>query len=135
MGKFSASIKDFAEHSKQAMDAVVKQSVQDVVNEANTPIAKGGRMHVDTGFLRASGQMSLTGMPSGPGRGEPNGSYATDDASVITSLANVNIGRDTIFYGWIANYARFREYKDAFLRSAAQRWQTIVSNNARKVKR
>ena len=44
----------FAIKSRRRMEAVVKQSTLDVINAANRPVAKGGRMPVDTGNLRNS---------------------------------------------------------------------------------
>lgn len=91
-------------------------------------------MRVDTGFLRASGQASLTGMPTGPGRGSPDGTYPPDTTSVIVTIANAKVGEDRIFFGWTANYARYRESRDAFLRLAVQKWDQIVSSNVAKAK-
>lgn len=90
---------------------------------------KGGKMRVDTGFLRASGQLSLTGMPSGPVRGDKNGSYTFDRTIAETTLNGVTAG-DTVFWGWTANYAKYREAYDGFLISAVQQWQAIVNKNA-----
>lgn len=135
MANFSAQVSDIVRRSQLKLDAVVKGSLQDIVNEANTPVAKGGKMRVDTGFLRASGQMSLTGMPTGPSRGDPNAgkdSYAPADANIALTLAGVEIG-NTVYFGWTAVYAAARESKDGFLESAVQNWQKIVDANVRKV--
>jgi hypothetical protein len=83
-------------------------------------------MRVDTGFLRASGQASLDGMPSGPARGEATGNYEFDPNVSTLVIARAKLG-GKIWFGWTANYARPREAKDAFLRMAVQRWKSIVS--------
>lgn len=123
--KFSAVVDEWVLKSERRMDAIMKQSAQEVINEAQTPVAKGGHMRVDTGFLRASGSVSLNGLPSGPSRpAAPGGTYEPADISL--EIAKAKLG-DTIFFGWVANYARAREAKDGFARLAAQNWSKIVA--------
>lgn len=124
---FQAQVAAFVLKSDARLTAVVRESTKRLVDEAQTPVGKGGKMRVDTGFLRASGQMSLTGLPTGPVRGEnkaPN-SYTTSDATIITSLAGFKLG-NSIYFGWTANYAKYREAYDGFLSSAVANWQQIV---------
>ena len=104
-------------------------------------MAKGGRMRVDTGFLRASGQASLTGMPTGPSRppSEEPGAHYDDGspvpASVVVTIASINVENgDKFYFGWTANYAKFREAKDGFLRLGVQRWQQIVDATVQRLK-
>lgn len=132
---FSASVDDFIKLSKERTEAVIRQSVQEVVDQAQLPVAKGGKMRVDTGFLRASGQMSLNGMPSGPTRPDKDakpGEYSPDNTSIVLSLGKFQLGQ-TIYFGWTANYAKYREAYDGFLGSAAQNWQSIVAKNIKLV--
>jgi hypothetical protein len=133
MLNFSAQVADIVRRNEAKCDALVKASIQDVVEDAQTPVAKGGRMRVDTGFLRASGQMSLTGMPTGPTRNESGAPVAASDANVFATLAGVNAG-DTVYYGWTAAYAAAREFHDGFLSGALQKWQQIVNKNAELLK-
>lgn len=120
----------WARKTQQRMEAIWKQSTQAVADDANTPVAKGGRMHVDTGFLRASQSVSLTGMPSGPVRGAKDQKYDTQPDVTAAKIAGAKIGQ-TIFVGWTANYAQARENKDAFMRMATQKWpQTVASITA-----
>jgi hypothetical protein len=135
-GSFSATVDDFVKASNERLAAVMKASTSDVIDQAQTPVAKGGKMRVDTGFLRASGQISLNGMPTGPGRGEltePDSYSWAQDVGVEIKLATAEPGA-TIFFGWTANYARYRETYDGFLGSAVQNWQKIVDDNVRKLK-
>lgn len=124
MTTFTAQIKAFADRAKEKMEAVVKQSAQEVFSIAQTPKAQGGRMPVDTGFLRNSLIASLNGSTVGGGA----------DAYVL-AVAGAELG-DTIFAGWTANYARFMEYGTSkttanfFMLSAAQQWGAIVERNA-----
>ena len=52
-----------AENEKDKMLAVLKQSIKDLVEDANTTVNDGGRMRVDTGFLRSSGVAALNEIP------------------------------------------------------------------------
>ena len=62
---FSAQVDDWIAKSERLSMAVLQQATQAVINEANTPVAKGGRMRVDTGFLRNSLKANIGSMPSG----------------------------------------------------------------------
>jgi hypothetical protein len=130
-GRFAASVAGFGARAQQRATAILRESAQRLIEEAQTPVGKGGKMRVDTNFLRASGQASLTGMPYGPSiRGaEPNGNF---DYTFV--LAQAQLG-GTIWFGWTANYAIYREFHDGFMRSAAQNWQAIVNQVAREVAR
>ena len=123
---FSATVEGFVTETEKRMTALAKQSTTNLINEVQTPTAKGGKMRVDTGFLRASGQMSLTGVPSGPVRGDPDKKYSWDSANAIADFANFALGQ-TIYFGWTANYAKYREAYDGFLISGIQNWQLIVN--------
>jgi hypothetical protein len=121
---FTAQIKTFTDRAKEKTEAVVKQSAQEVFSIAQTPIAQGGRMPKDTGFLQGSLVSELNGARVGKG---------TD--SYVLAVAGMELG-DVIFAGWTANYARFQEYGTSgmagnfFMLAAAQQWQAIVARNA-----
>lgn len=131
-GSFAGQVDDIIAKTDERMTALVRQSLQDVINNAQTPTAKGGRMRVDTGFLRASGQASLNGMPTGPTRGESKVKHFYDDGSknvVYVELAKLEIGA-TFYFGWTAEYAKYRELFDGFLEGALQHWSKIVAFHA-----
>lgn len=127
---FKTDVEDIVAASEKRMIALMRQSVSDVIDNAQTPVAKGGRMRVDTGFLRASGQMSLNGMPSGPSRGESTekNAYSYNEGDVTVQLGKAQIG-SVIYFGWTASYAKYRELYDGFLESALQNWGRIVAFN------
>lgn len=128
----SATVDAFVAETTKRLRALALQASEDLINEVQTPVAKGGKMRVDTGFLRASGQVSLTGMPSGPTRGDKDKQYGTPpDASV--TLAGFTVGQ-TIYFGWTAHYAKYREAYDGFLISGIQNWQTIVNRVCEQIK-
>lgn len=133
MGKFVAEVDEIIRNVDARLTAVMRQSFQDVIDDAQTPVSKGGRMRVDTGFLRASGRVGFGGMPGGPSRGEKSGRYGYDESSVELALAQAEPGV-TLFFGWSAAYAAPREAKDGFLAGAVARWQEFVSKNVERVK-
>lgn len=129
---FVADIERFVLKSEKRLEAVVKNSIQDVTEMAQTPVGKGGRMRVKTGFLRASGRASTEGFPTGPDvrpADAHDNSYDFDGQAVNAVLINMNLG-DTFYFGWTANYAGVREMHDGFLETATQNWQQFVNTNS-----
>lgn len=99
-------------------------------------------MRVDTGFLRASGQASLSGMPKIRADAKPSagGNYNWSEGEVSLVILGASLG-DTIYFGYTAAYAAAREYgargqtPDAFVRGAAQKWQSIVDEVSQEARR
>lgn len=140
----TTTVEDFIRTSEKRMRRLAQQSIQDVINDAQLAVGKGGRMRVDTGFLRASGQASLNGMPTGPVRGDKEATkHQYDDGnkpldpSVTLTLGDGADGFQlgaTIYFGWTANYARIREAYDGFLEGAVQKWQQFVAKNTEEIR-
>lgn len=138
---FSAQVAAFAEKIPGACQAVFREAVQEVVSDMQTPIGAGGRMRVDTGFLRASLMASTAAMPSINPSKKPTsgGSYSYDQGDIEAVILGADIN-DTLYVGYTASYAAHREYgvegqaPDAFVRSAAQRWNAIVEAKAKELK-
>lgn len=132
---FTAQVDAMIATTEKRLTALFRESVQRTVDIAQTPVAKGGKMRVDTGFLRASGQGSFDGMPTGPSqRPSDDAIYGQTDQAVELVIGKLTLGR-TFFFGWTANYAIYREAYDGFLEAAAQRWpQTVeaVTSDIRK---
>jgi hypothetical protein len=125
---FAAKVQAFADLTKEKMELVVKQSAQDMFSISQRPVAQGGRMPVDTGFLRNSFVSGL------------NGSTAlTGPDAYVAVIAGMELG-DSIFGGWTANYAKFVENGAGgrqgrfFALGASQEWQRIVAENAQKAR-
>lgn len=131
---FAAAVDAWTKKSKARCTAVLRQSTQSLIDDAQTvgPSVEnpsggaGGKMPIATGFLRASMAISLDGMPSGPSRGDANSAYSYDDSAVTLKLAGVEVGK-TIYAGWCAEYAPYVEERYGFCRSAAQNWQSHVN--------
>jgi hypothetical protein len=154
MGKFENQITQFARKYEKRYRAIAKTAVQDTISMAQrvgvseamkkkaasvaVSVQGGGRMRVDTGFLRASIQAALHGMPRGPTQNEGNQKYPVgsqvtgQNVTAVLLQWNPNDGT-TFFVGWTANYARYREAKDGFLRGAIEKWDQTVYKAVAKV--
>ena len=146
---FSAQVHEIVLRNSALMEVIAKESTQRLIHIAQTPKTKGGKMPLDTGFLRASGRLSLTGMPTGPTRGEKAAgrrakgrgkkakaanaarqTYSAPDSLTITGFA---LGM-SLFFGWTAVYARRQNLYSGFLDSAIRQWQKIVDDVVRDVR-
>ena len=138
---FSAAVAQWADKVEGAAEAIFKEATQEVVEEMQRPVGQGGRMRVDTGFLRASLLASSTAMPAITASAMPvtGGTYAPDFGQIEAVIAGADIG-DTLYFGYTAAYAGYREYgangqpADGFVRLAAQNWPIIVDRKAAELK-
>lgn len=139
---FAAAVADWVKKVEGATEAVFKESAQEVVSQMQMPRSAGGRMRVDTGFLRASLMASTSAMPSIQPSAKPvdGNSYSPDAGQIEAVIAGADLGQ-TLYFGYSASYAAAREYgargqaPDAFVRTAAQRWQAIVDSKVAELKR
>lgn len=129
----AANLDEWVKKCERRLHAVAKQAAQSVLEEASEagpsvarPSAFGtGKMPIDTGFLRQSLKVSLSGMPSGEPQGVKGKEYPAPDFSL--QLSGVPAG-SSFFAGWTAVYARKMERRYGFMRSAAQGWQQRVND-------
>lgn len=126
--KFVADVDVFADKTKDQMLRVAKQSLQDTVRKAQTPVAQGGDMPVDSGFLRNSLVVEVGGVSKGSGAD-----------SYILALSSLELG-DPFSVAWTADYAIPRHYMvgvgqggGLWRDKAAQSWSFTVAKNARLV--
>ena len=123
-----ANLDAWARKVQKRTDAIVKTSAQEVVSIAQTPRAKGGRMPVDTGFLRNSLQSSLQGSTG-----------LTGPDSYVMIAASMEAGSRARF-GWTAEYAAAvnngaRGRAGAhFVEGAADQWPQIVAKAVARAK-
>lgn len=144
MKEFTIKVDEFVANTEAKMMAVIKTAIQDVVVEMqkvgpsknNPGGGEGGKMRVDTGFLRWSGVASLNQVPSGQGvrprdrtDDDPAGPLPefeiTEPRFMKATLIRMKMG-DIFYFGWTANYAKKREALDGFVESASQKWQSFV---------
>lgn len=136
--RFSAQVDDWVTKSKLLSELVFRSAVRKMLNDAQTPKAKGGRMPVDTGNLRNSHTCGLNGS-----------TWLTGPDSYQMVLSKAELG-DVVEGGWTAPYARriemgftgtdskgraYSQEPTFFLRGAAQKWQTLVYQEANRLKR
>lgn len=134
-GSFSASVSAWVAEKKTRMTAVRNESIQRVLEVAQTPVAKGGNMPVDTGFLRASLQV-VAGDANFTLRENPGGKHSFNGGEVTLILAGAPLGKP-IEAVYTASYARHVEYGARgrpgrrFVGLAAQQWARIVDEVSR----
>lgn len=133
MTEFSASIASWVAKSEKLIEAVVKESSQRVVNEMQKSRASGGRIPVDTGFLRASLVPSIN-VTAVTLRENAGGVVSGDpDSQVALKLAGMKLG-DTFYAVYGANYAAAVNYGSqgrapaGFVEGATSQWSTIVNS-------
>jgi hypothetical protein len=137
-GSFSATVNAWTRKSRKRMLVVFQQSTQDVIKVMQTPVAKGGNMPVDTGFLRSSLQTAVNTAPAGQ-TNKPigDGKYTISETQYTLTINGSKLG-DTIYAVYLAKYAAAQEYGTKFMsghgfvRLAAMQWQSIVRDNVGK---
>jgi len=111
--------------------AVFRQSSQSVIDEMQKPVAAGGNMPIDTGFLRSSIQVSVNGAPAPTNRKASGGKHVYNPTIASLAIAGAKLG-DRIVVSYSAVYAPFVEYgaqgraPRGFVRTAALQWPAIV---------
>lgn len=123
---FTILVEKFTGQTKQRMQNVLRNSLQDVLETAQLPKAQGGRMPVDTGFLRNSLASGL------------NGAFGPPDANSYTlTVAGMALG-DIARFAWTADYALHQELGTSkfpgnhFVGAAAAQWEKFVAENSAK---
>lgn len=131
---FASAVSDFVRKSDARMLAVFRTSVERVVDEMQTPVAAGGNMPVDTGFLRASLQMSLNVPVPIDAKARPadGRAYAYDGGPVAVLMLGAELG-DTVYASYTASYAAIVHYGNEerpgrqWVTMAAMKWPAIVT--------
>lgn len=135
-GSFEAQVSAWVAATKQRTVAVRNESAQRIIEIAQRPMAAGGRMRVDTSFLRASLLATTSNALPGP-TFKPDGDvrFSYDAGQVALTIAGADLD-DVITAVWTANYARPRNYGsrgqpgDHFRDLAAQQWTNVVAQVA-----
>lgn len=136
VGNFSASVGNWAKQAPERMTAVFRQSVTALAFEVVKTKNEGGHMPVLTGNLRRSLLASTESMPSTKATKDNNknaGDAGTVGSQVALVAATLKMGQ-TFYLGFQANYARYAEANNGFVRLTAQKWQSIVRKTATAVK-
>ena len=133
---FSRDVKRFTEKYQKRLKATARTAVQDLEGEISTVTGDGGRLRVDTGFLRASFGWNVGSLPSGPSE-NPGGNFPAGQTisgePLPVALAKWDFSQP-LYGGFTANYARPREARDGFVRGGVEKWDQIVDSAAKRVK-
>lgn len=145
---FAASIEAFAEKTEAQMQAVLSESIQDVMDIAQTPVANGGRMPVDDGHLINSVVTELNGSQIGRASNAPDEGGANSTANIALLVTQMQPG-DVARIGWSAAHAMrqhegfvgedsrgrtFNQEGKHWVDGAAAQWPQIVTRNVGRLK-
>lgn len=134
MATFTAQIAEFIKDVEGATDTLIKQSLQDVINDAQKSRFKGGNLPIDTSFLINSGKAEIGVLPTGQEKAPEGFAFQSwDGGNVAATLARYKVG-EVFYFGWTANYARAMENRYSFMKLAAQKWPQIVDKSTAKIK-
>lgn len=117
---FSRQVSTLTTKYERRMLYVARESTQRVITLAQKPVAKGGHMPVDTGFLRNSLETSLYG-----------GTAIVGPDQYGVALNQLTLGQ-TVRFRWTASYALYVHYGTRNMQGrfwitlAAQQWRGIV---------
>ena len=134
---FVVQVDEWVLKTKQRTEAVIKASAQDVIELMQTPVKRGGNMPIDTGFLRASLRVNLTGpvpMANANPYVEANSAPEYNGAVAVAAIAGLDVGK-TLWATYGAEYAAHVNYGvngrvgRQFVGLAAQKWGSIVHKN------
>jgi len=125
---FQAAVDDWTRQTEARLLAVYRESSKRVISNCQK------RIPVDTGYARASIQVSLEGFAPTEAKTtrEAEATYGDTTPIAVAVIAGANL-QDTIFVGWTANYAIFLENghsqqaPSGFVAISAQEWPTIVA--------
>lgn len=141
MGNFSATVKDFSQKTKEAMDTILREATEDTVQQINLPRAKGGPMPVDTGFLRNSMAADINGSgefstvkpatkdDAGSGSGAVSLLINDFEGGQIMHIAWTAVYAARVNYGYVGEDSLGRNYANpgaGFIESGAARWPHFV---------
>lgn len=134
---FAAQISDFAKRSEEKTRAIMRASVQDVLQAAQTDqvaLARGATAVIQGQIPRDTGSL-MNSLASGL-----NGAFGPEsELSYVVTIQQMEIG-DVARFAWTAPYAvaieyGFDTYPGAhFVGANAARWQQFVSENAKRLK-
>ncbi len=136
MGQFAAKFADFARTVPVLLEAIPKEAAQEMVYDAQRTVNDGGRLPIDTGFLRAS--LVATSVAERPGvtfAPEGGGTFSWDAGQIGLVLDGINIA-EGVRFTYQAAYAMRQHYgfqgEDSLGRTynqAGKYWVTMVAQN------
>lgn len=141
MTSFAAQIEEWVRETEERMLAVTRDALNTMVNDMQLRERDGGRMRIDTGFLRLTGKAALNAIPSGPSQkpaGVVSGQYTGeldtwDGDALLAVLMDMKLG-DTFYWGWTAAYAPVRNNYDGFMDIPVQNWQGYINTSTKKLR-
>lgn len=130
--KIVVDIEKFIAKVQKRVDLVIKDAIQQVVLGVTVPKAQGGRMPVDTGFLRNSMVAAIGTYPVGPSTPDADPMGVPPTVSIMPTVNRWDL-TDPLYIGFSANYARHQEAINGFIEAEVQRWPQVVRESIDKL--
>ena len=142
MADARAIVEDWVLENEELLEAVIKQSVQNLVIEMQTTRFNGGLNRIDQGWHIASFQINLNGEAQAPAREAPEGrapGWAVSEVGLVINSFRLGdritgsygmIYSNRLEYGFTGMDSKGRAYNTpayGFVRSAAANWPSIVA--------
>lgn len=119
---FADQVSAHTEQYRRRLKFIARTAVQEMGIEASIPVAQGGRMPVDTSFLRSSLLASTDGPPIGPAQGDKP--IQGDPLPVM--LIKWDPLTQTVWIGWTADYATIQNLRNGYRDGAVEKWPDFV---------
>lgn len=132
MSTIKAQLDAWAAKAVGRTETVLRMAVDEMVEDMQETTSQGGRMRVDTGFLRNSITAGVGVIPSGPSDARVDEQGASHNVFITINAWD---GKQPLYIGYSANYAAHRELYDGFIEGAVQRWPEFVDDALTKAKR
>ncbi|QYJ00752.1 hypothetical protein KUV46_15695 [Thalassovita mediterranea] len=141
MAEFEDAVRAWRAKALRTQTLILKTALGYLVDDIVKLIAEGGRMRIDTGFLRSSLiaqlEVPITQVTYKP---KDIDAFSLTIGEVKLVINRMKIG-DTIHFGFTANYARPREFgandqaPDAFVRTHTMDWKGYQLRAAAEINR
>lgn len=128
----SVDVEKFITLVQKRVDLIVKDAIQQVVLGATVPKAQGGRMPVDTGFLRNSMVAAIGTYPVGPSTPDSDPMGVPPTVSIMPTVNQWDL-TEPLYIGFSANYARQQEAANGFIEAEVQKWPQTVRESIGKL--
>jgi len=124
---FGGQVKGLTGQYRKRLNFIAKRATEMMTEEANTPIASGGRLPVLTSFLRSS----LTAAPDGPPMGPTKGLGPIQGNALAAAIVRWDPMTQTLWVGWSAVYAGVQNLRYGYRDGAVEKWSMFVANATR----
>lgn len=127
MPSFAEQLAEFSDGTIRKVEIAIARSFEDVMDMAQRPVGKGGRMPIDTGALQRSSYVTLAGRRVVEGQ-----EFHAGKLSAYRVGAKMSAGWDAYYAGYVEFGAQGRR-PYYFASTAVAAWPATLEHNLRMV--